>query len=137
MSRKFFSYSALTAIFFTTPTLLCAQNIGPIQGVSNTLASLTGELVGPLQATTASLGLNSSPLFNILPGNPLLLTYDLLLKGPEEAIITGDLLQGDLIPKGVLSGLPGGDAIRTVYTENIKPSMPPIPLVDGLLDSQL
>jgi hypothetical protein len=141
MLNKLLPYSTLAAVLLTAPSFVSAQSLGPLQGITDTLGSLSGglvvTLVDPLQATTAALGLNSSPLFNILPGNPLLLTYDLLLTGPEGAIITSDLLQGDLILKGVLSGLPGGDAIRTIYTENIKPSMPPIPLVDGLLDSQL
>ena len=88
-------------------------------------------LVDPLQATTAAIGLNSSPLFNILPNNPLLITYDVLLKGPENTIVISDLLQGNLIINNVLSGLPGGDVIQATYSENLKPFIPTLPLIDG------
>ncbi|WP_373092631.1 hypothetical protein [Zhongshania sp.] len=147
MPHKLFSYSALTAILFVAPTLLCAQTLGAgalqgiISGISGTLNPLGGEISGrlvkPLQATTASLGLNSSPLFNVLPGNPLVITYGLLLQGPEEAILVNDLLEGDLIIKGLLSGLPGGDTIRATYQNNLKELLPTPSLANGLIDSQL
>ena len=83
MLKKLLPYSTLTAALMTGPSLVNAQSLGPLQGITDTLGSLSGglvvTLVDPLQATTAAIGLNSSPLFNILPNNPLLITYDVLL----------------------------------------------------------
>ncbi|WP_295876235.1 hypothetical protein [uncultured Zhongshania sp.] len=141
MLNKLLPYSTLAAVLLTAPSFVSAQSLGPLQGITDTLGSLSGglvvTLVDPLQATTAAMGLNSSPLFNVLPSNPLLITYDVLLKGPENTIVISDLLQGNLIINNVLSGLPGGDVIQATYSENLKPFIPTLPLIDGLINSQL
>lgn len=159
MFKKTLPYSILATAVLCTSSLLSAQNLGPLQVVSDTFMSLSGgaelntlamnqnefdadneqqkrEAISPAQSTTEDNGLNSSPLFNILPNNPFVIAYSAVLDGPENAIIVGDLLQGNLIFKRILSGLPGGDVISSSYRENARSSKPDNSS-DGFTDSQL
>ena len=88
-----------------------------------------------LSSITEDASLNSSPLFNVLPGNPLVITYSLILDGPEEAVIISDLLQGNLIISGVLSGLPLASVLLPTL-DSLKSTIPDTPAA-GLIDSQL
>jgi hypothetical protein len=159
MLKKLLPYSTIAAALMTAPSIVNAQSLGPLQVVTDSFVSLGGgaelgtltmsgnesypfneqqkrEAVSPAQSTTESNGLNSSPIFNILPNNPFVVAYSAVLDGPENAMIVSDLLQGNLIFKGILSGLPGGDVISSSYRENAKSSKPDTPS-DGFIDSQL
>jgi hypothetical protein len=159
MLKKLLPYSTLAAALLTAPLFVSAQNLGPLQVVTDSFASLGGgaelgtltmggnesdlfneqqkrEAVNPAQSTTENNGLNSSPIFNILPNNPFVIAYSAVIDGPENAMIVSDFLQGNLIFKAILSGLPGGDVISSGYRENAKSSKPDTPS-DGFIDSQL
>lgn len=120
MFKKKLSNAILAAAILAAPSLGSAQAIEA------------------LQSLTADAGLNSSPQFNILPGNPFLIGYSLILGGPQETIVISDLLQGNLIINDVLSGLPGGGVISDIVNTGdiIKPSSTDTPL-EGLIHSQL
>jgi hypothetical protein len=159
MLNKSFPYSILTAALITIPSLVNAQSLGPLQVITDTFVSLgggvelgtlamngadsapyneqqKGDLITPIQSTTEENGLNSSPLFNALPNNPFVIAYSAIIDGPENTLIVSDFLQGNLIFKSILSGLPGGDVISSSYRENAKSSKPDTPS-DGFIDSQL
>lgn len=116
-----------TAAILTASSLSAAQNPGLLQGFSE-------PLLAPLYSSTEALGLNSSPLFNILPNNPLKLTYTILLDGPADALIIGDLLQGKLLINGVLDGIPGGTMLRQTVNSTGLGELP-LP-ISGLINSQ-
>ena len=139
-------------ILFPIPTALgaFAQNLSALQALGAPLSNLFAggaannalisplstfdTLVAPLQSSTEAIGLNSSPLFNILPTNPLITTYSILLAGPSEAIIVGDLLQGTLIINGILDGIPSGTLVRqTIHSTGLGEL--PLP-ISGLINSQ-
>ncbi|MFT4919606.1 MAG: PPE-repeat protein [Zhongshania aliphaticivorans] len=159
MLKKHLPYSTLAALALITSTLASAQNLVPLEIITNSVMSLSGaaglsslaigensletnndqqmrDTIGPILSITEENGLNSSPLFNILPNNPFVLVSSAVLDGPENAIIVSDLLQGNLIINGVLSGLPGGNTIRSAYRENMASAVPKTP-AEGLINSQL
>lgn len=116
-----------TVAILTASSLSTSQNIGLLQGLS-------GSLLTPLYSSTEAIGLNSSPLFNMLPTNPLLTTYTILLDDPTEAIIIGDLVEGTLVINGILDGVPGGTLIRQTV-DDIGLGELPLP-ISGLINSQ-
>ncbi|MBB5187985.1 hypothetical protein HNQ57_002264 [Zhongshania antarctica] len=140
--------SLATSIFAISlsaaPILSNAQSITDISGLTGVLSSTLGgsgvdmvlpSLVTNVSSTTEMMGLNSSPLFNALPNNPLTTGYSLILNGPEQTIIIGDLLQGNLIIPGLLNGLPVANALLPTLGD-LKSMLPDTPAA-GLIDSQL
>tara|TARA_R110000782_G_scaffold20485_5_gene55264 strand:+ start:2977 stop:3486 length:510 start_codon:yes stop_codon:yes gene_type:complete len=140
----------LTAAMLSASSFSSAQNLSALQALGAPLSNLFAggaannalisplstfdTLVAPLQSSTEAIGLNSSPLFNILPTNPLITTYSILLAGPSEAIIVGDLLQGTLIINGILDGIPSGTLVRqTIHSTGLGEL--PLP-ISGLINSQ-
>lgn len=159
MPKKKLLHSTFAALALTTSTLASAQSLVPLEIITNSIMSLSGtaglsslaigensleknsnlqtrDTIGPILSITEENGLNSSPLFNILPNNPFVIVSSAVLDGPENAIIVSDLLQGNLIINDVLSGLPGGNTIRSAYRENMASAVPKTP-ADGLINSQL
>ena len=158
MFKKLLPYSVLSAALVFTSSSVNAQGIGPIQGITDTLTSLSGvglggvgmdsvdslpfseqqmgDLIGLAKTTTGGTGLHSSPAFNVLPNNPFLIAYSIIIDGPENALVVSDLLQGNLIFKNILSGLPGGGLLSPIYRENVKSSKPDT-AADGFINSQL
>ena len=159
MLKKHLPYSTLAALALITSTFASAQNLVPLEIITNSVMSLSGtaglsslaigensletnndqqmrDTIGPILSITEENGLNSSPLFNILPNNPFVLVSSAVLDGPENAIIVSDLLQGNLIINDVLSGIPGGNTVRSAYRENMTSAAPETP-ADGLINSQL
>ncbi|WP_414728864.1 hypothetical protein [Zhongshania aliphaticivorans] len=159
MLKKLLPYSTIAAALMTASSIVNAQSLGPLQAITDTFVTLGGgaelgtlsmdgnesdpfneqqksDAVSPAQSTTEDNGLHSSPIFNVLPNNPFVIAYSAIIDGPENALIVSDFLQGNLILKSILSGLPGGEVIRSSYKENAKSSKPETPS-DGFIDSQL
>lgn len=144
MLKKRLATSIFAISLSAAPFLSHAQSIADISGLTSVLSSTLGgggadmmlpSLVTGLSSTTEMMGLNSSPLFNALPNNPLTTGYSLILTGPEQTIIIGDLLQGNLIIPGLLSGLPLASGLLPSLRD-LKPMLPDTPAA-GLIDSQL